>query len=367
MIESDWISELIRDIGTRIASRLDIAPDLVHTTGPPVVRRFSITQRFSTDATAKHKAKSLLAKTRRYASTSTFIDALKDPRTLLLAKQEYETHQRAFEIFSKHQSMSVPKLFELQEDLATIVMEVTPGDPLARCMSRFRPVKNLFSKQDLNTTFAQAGAWLRTFHLEITDQEPKIWKREAFEPLMSDHLETLRKDGISQRKYDKVSNAFERRIADIDEKTSLVFGTIHGDFKPSHVFVDGTQMTVIDFGTTRKEYGAADAGNFLADLACGAFGPHVIRRARLVQLASTFSHAYIETNASEAGVAVDLYCAMNLLRLWRKRRQRFPNGTPLRKADKFIDLSRSRGLLNRSYVDRWFAQRISGVLSADTP
>jgi len=366
MNESTWICELIREIADRIAAKLEISPELVRSTGCPTVRRFSITQRFTVDAPSFTECTSLIAKTRRFSSQSAFAEAVEEPRTQQLAKQEYEAHRKAFTIFSGHKSMSVPELFDLHKDLATIVMEVIPGESLARSVSSLRALTNYGSKQDLQARFSQAGDWLRTFHQEITEQEPAIWKRESFDRLIADHLETLQNAGISQRRFNEITNGFERRIAEVDNRTPLVFGTIHGDFKPAHVLFDGKQLAVIDFGTTRIEYGVADAGNFLADLACNAFGPRVVRRARLKQLVSAFSNAYHGKNPAEASVAVNLYCAMNLLRLWRKRRLRFPNGTSLRKLDKVIDLSRSRRLLNHSYVDRWFEQTIIGVLSSDT-
>jgi len=363
MNESAWIDELIHEIGKRIAAKLDLSPELVHVTGAPVIRRFSITQRFTSNATSKAAPTTLIAKTRRYASKSAFEDAVKEPRTQRLAEQEYETHRKAFEIFSKHDSMSVPDLFDLQKDLATIVMEAIHGESLARSASNVRAAKKLYSKQDLRPPFFQAGVWLRTFHQEIAEQEPLKWKREAIDRIVANHLKALREDGINQRRFDDVTSRFDQRLAEIDNRTSQIFGIIHGDFKPAHVLLDEQQIVVIDFGTTRKEYGAADAGNFLADLACNAFGPRIIRRASLERFISEFSSAYNSNNSEGTGAIVRLYYAMNLLRLWRKRRQRFPNGTPLRKVDKFIDLSKSRGLLNRSYVDRWFEEAIMKVLT----
>ncbi len=361
MNETAWIKELIGEIGSRISDKLEISSELVRPCGNSTIRRFSITQKFIVDAKPKVDRKWLIAKTRRYASKSSFAVAVQEPRTQRLAEQEYETHGRALDIFSQQDSMSVPVLFDLQKDLATIVMEAVPGKSLSSTVSSSHVMNIMHSKQSLRKRFYSAGFWLRTFHEGMPEKEHLRWKRESLDGLVADHLSTMRKDGLSQRKFDNVTAIFDRRLAEVDGRTTQLIGKIHGDFKPAHVIVDNQQLVVIDFGTTRTEYGAADVGNFLADLACNAYGPRLIRRATLDQLASVFLAGYNEPDGADS---IDsLYCGANLLRLWRKRRQRFPNGTPLRKIDKAIDFSKSRGLINRAYVDRWFERTIASVLA----
>jgi len=361
MNESAWISELTREIGNRIAVKLELSPEVVHTVGAPSIRRFSITQKYLIEVETNAHPVSLIAKTRRYASKSQFAESINESRTQRLVKREYETHCSASGIFSDHASMSVPELFDLQMDLATIVMETVQGESLAQAMSNLNAIKNLHPKKNLAVQFTRAGAWLRMFHEGIAEHEPVEWRREAVDAFVDRLLNTLRDDGIGQARFDRITGCFDQRLSESDRQSLQTFGVVHGDFKPAHVLLNQQKMVVIDFGTTRSEYGAADAGNFLADLACNAYGPRLVTSTRLKILAKGFLDGY--NGPAGINTLVDLYCGVNLLRLWCKRRQRFPNGTPLRKLDTIIDLSRCRRLLNRTYVDNWFERTIFNVLT----
>ena len=183
----------------------------------------------------------------------------------------------------------VPKPVRLVDEWNFILMEPVAGDSFKVAL------KASETEEEMKQYARTAAKGLAAFqHLHVETEESRTL------PLLVSKLRRR-----SARIAEFVPNVVHRVDPLIDRASQLaerlpepILSTIHGDYKPSQVFVDGRTLAIVDLDRACRGDRALDVGSFLAVLHRKGMQP---RREHYGVLADAFLTAYLQ-NVSEPGL-----------------------------------------------------------------
>ena len=175
------------------------------------------------------------------------------------AETEYEALSLLWPEFEKRDDrLNVPKPLAIIPDHAAVITEKCSGRRLDALL-RFN---NLRRSTDLHKTFNAAGRWLKQFH-SVTSHEGL--RQPVLDRLQTEFVADLgacRSRGFSHGLLDSVEGYFFRNKDCLNaDQGGLV--SQHCDFGPHNIFVDGNEITVIDFEGMQEGFIYDDLAYFL--------------------------------------------------------------------------------------------------------
>jgi glycosyltransferase involved in cell wall biosynthesis len=182
---------------------------------------------------------------------------------LFHAENEYRALQRLWAAFhDSNDNLHIPKPLALIPERAAVVTEYCPGVRLDRLL-RYQALPNLKSTAtDLTRTFESVGNWLARFHSVTSNGRSGANALLRLRNEFASDLSVCRKLPFEGALLDKVKNQFERDFNILAQNHGPVVNE-HCDFGPHNVFVDGDEVTVIDFEGVRDGFTYSDLAYFV--------------------------------------------------------------------------------------------------------
>lgn len=155
---------------------------------------------------------------------------------------------RAYESLQSHPGLGVVRPIACFPEEMAIVTEEAQGSTFASVLDR-RAVwhRDRRSTEELVGVAEQIGAWLRAFQTTGGDHKP-VGLGEMREYLDVRLCRTVRRERpeFDERTRQAVLRFFDRRSREVSAQ-DLLGVSIHADFSPENVLVDGGSITVLDF------------------------------------------------------------------------------------------------------------------------
>lgn len=295
----------------------------------------------------------LYAKVRRGRRYGSFTEDPDADRAERLASMEYDELVRTHRYFSAAgPGLGVVRPVAYQKEHRALFVTEAGGTDLGR-MVRMDPESGIRAL-DLS------GQWLRHYHHGVhesanEDRSPASFRRDA--ATRAGRLESL---GVPRGSIEAMLGRFGV-VADSIGSAHVPCSVNHGDFKLRHIYAHAGGIEVLDFGNIGVGDCYRDVAALLVEITVLPFGSVGRPREPVERLSEAFLHGYF---VGPAPPVLGLYVALASMKKWGRRLLRWsPSGiVPI--AQGVLARLGAKQAVDRTFVDRWFLERIDRALAA---
>lgn len=180
------------------------------------------------------------------------------------------------------------KPLDYYPELRILLYQDFPGETLTDFITN--------KKNDIEMIVAKSAEWLLKFHqLKLKIGKVKTFEREAQEAEWFQMNYHLLNNGLASSCESIMAKILKlkKSFANVVEKEAV---TIHGDYHPDNILIDGDKIGVIDFGGAWQFDPLSDIGKFLVQLEI-CFIDNIITDKNLLQkLQDVFIKKYFQSN-----------------------------------------------------------------------
>ena len=198
-----------------------------------------------------------------------------------LIADDFDITLRLQNHFQSNQRFQVPvPLFHSPPDLVTVTAHM-PGTQLQQkliAQAGWFPSQD--TVRDLELNCRSCGEWLREFQIATLDINSDNLELERIRDMIAIRLQRLVGDKnipIDEPKRDLILAHFDREVSAL-KPADLAVSSVHGDFFPGNVLVDGDHIVGLDFASSRTGSTCADPSYFMFQLETLTYKPEFRRR-----------------------------------------------------------------------------------------
>ena len=322
---------------------------------PPVVvfkncwvRYYSVIMEFVLELPLSGEEIPIIAKIRREASGGEFRREKVQANTIELACSEYDELSRTYEFFLKNtDDLSVVRPLGYVDAYNTILIEKASGEDLAIQVRRKDP--------DLLRQMERSGRWLHLYHTGVRTPEIRPFDSSGYLSSIDDYCQILRGLGVSPLILENIQGAIRRAVESRDWG-SVSYSMLHGDYKLRHILVNSRGIQVIDFGNILYGPCLQDVAAFLVELEVLDLWRPLLYPTIHKHYARSFLEGYFEKEV--APPVLSLKEVEYLMKKWGRRLERWSTSPFLSLNQKWLERCGLKNVLDRRYLDRWFAGRV---------
>jgi hypothetical protein len=345
---------LAREIAARIGKRWSTyfpanpaapAPDVVCCRSRP--HGFSVLFEFEVRP-ADGGAKRVIAKVRRDSRNGAYRRQDVTAAAPRLLQLEYDELSKSYAHFrALDAGLEVVRPFDHLEDLNTIVMEKASGCELG--------LLNRFDDRALLAAFERCGRWLRAYHREVHEASTRPWTPGEVDARLVTRRHRLLKEGVPAGHLDAVLDRV-RRAASACPEQPVPCSMLHGDYKLRHIWARPDAIQIFDFGNVHTGDCYVDVASFLVELTAWRLGAPWFDAKKIARYSEAFLGEYFG-NGPDAPL-LQIYVAEGLLKKWGRRLRSWSRTGMVARAQTCARSLGAASLVDRFYLDRWFAARI---------
>jgi hypothetical protein len=327
-------------------------PSLTTRTAPEIVcrrgadsRGFSVMFEFELTF-ARARSEHVLVKVRRDSRFGPYLpqEVTEAPELL---RREFDELSRAYQYFEKRgNGLSVVRPLDYCEELNAVFIEKATGCDLG-----------LVARNDeaaAIAAFRQCGQWLRAFHEKVHDTRPRIWTIGEFEARLMRRREKLVALGVPPAQLDPLLHQVVQ-LGRTYRHREVPYSLLHGDYKLRHIWASTGSIQVFDFGNVHTGPCYVDVAAFLVELSVLRLGHPWFDSERVNRYTDTFLRAYFPMQPPPL---VSLFVVEALMKKWMRRRRTWSRTSVASRLQTYVRRLGAKSLIERLYLDRWFAARI---------
>ena len=274
-------------------------------------------------------------------------------RAPALLQREFEELSKADRYFrGRADGLGVVRPLDYWDELNTVLIEKASGCDL-EILARSDEAASL-------RAFTRCGQWLRAFHQDVHEPQTRVWDPEACRQRLVARRDKLAALGVPATGLDRLL----RRAIDaarVSPQREVPCSVLHGDYKLRHIWATPDGIQVFDFGNVHAGDCYADIALFLVELSVLRLGNPWFQSRKAGRYAEAFLGGYFP---AEPPPLVGLYVVEALLKKWRRRLRRWSKATMAATLQTCARRMGAAPVVDRWYVDRWFAARIEESLGA---
>jgi Ser/Thr protein kinase RdoA (MazF antagonist) len=295
---------------------------------------------------ARPSSEHLLVKVRRDSRFGPYLpqEVTQAPELL---RREFDELSKAHRYFERRSSgLGVVRPLDYCEELNAVVIEKASGRDLG-----------VLARSDEAATLAamrRCGQWLRAFHEKVNRARPRVWTLGEFEERLTRRREKLVALGVSPRQLDQLLGHV-LKVARSCRHREVPCSLLHGDYKLRHIWAGADAIQVFDFGNVHPGPCYVDVAAFLVELSVLKLGHPWFEMRRVHGYSETFLRGYFSMHPPQL---LGLFVVEALLKKWMRRRRTWSRTAIASTLQRCLRPIGAKSLVERWYLDRWFAARI---------
>ena len=295
---------------------------------------------------ARPNSEHLLVKVRRDSRFGPYLpqEVTQAPELL---RREFDELSKAHRYFERRSGgLRVVRPLDYSEELNAVVIEKASGCELG-----------VLARSDEAATLAamrRCGQWLRAYHEKVNRARPRIWTLGEFEGRLMKRREKLLALGVSAAQLDPLL-ANVVKVARTCRHREVPCSLLHGDYKLRHIWATESAIQVFDFGNVHAGPCYVDVAAFLVELSVLKLGHPWFERRRVRAYTETFLRGYFPMQPPQL---LGFFVVESLLKKWMRRRRTWSRTSVASTLQGCLKHLGARSLVERWYLDRWFAARI---------
>lgn len=294
----------------------------------------------------------VFAKARRASRFGAYAAPDGETRAARLLQQEFRTLQAADAWFRAHApSLGVAAPVAYLDDCHALILRAARGTALDTLVARAHPV--------VLPAVVRAGRWLQGFHGGVNHLVTSPWTFQVFADRLGRVLGELAASGYEAGRMASLRARVLAQAARF-EGLACSHSLLHGDYKLRHIWASETGLQVLDFGNVHHGPVVEDLAAFIVELEVMELGRWTRPTPGARELSAVFLESY---GALHAPPLLSLQLILARIKKWSRRRARISSSRSARRVQHLLRLTRTHHVVQRRYLDPWFADRIEAELS----
>jgi Ser/Thr protein kinase RdoA (MazF antagonist) len=292
----------------------------------------------------------VLAKVRRDTKFGAYLpqDVTVAPELL---RREFDELSRAYQYFDgRPDGLCVVRPLEYCDELNAMFIEKASGRDLG-LVARSDEAEAL-------AAFRRCGQWLRAFHEKVHQARPRVWTVGEFEARLTKRRGKLESLGVPPAHLGALLGDISATARNCRHR-EIPFSLLHGDYKLRHIWARPGSIQVFDFGNVHTGACYVDVAAFLVELSVLRLGHPWFEAQRVERYSQAFLHGYFTMRPP---AVLGLFVVEALLKKWMRRRRTWSRTSTASTLHAYVRRIGAKSLVERWYLDRWFAARIREAL-----
>ncbi len=264
-----------------------------------------------------------------------------------LLRMEFDELSRAHRYFERGgKGLRVVRPIDYCEELNAVVIEKASGGDLGVLARR--------DEAEALAAMRRCGQWLRAFHEKVHKARPRVWTLGEFEGRLMKRREKLLALGVSAGQLDPLLGHVIKAARTCRQR-EVPCSLLHGDYKLRHIWASHEFIQVFDFGNVHPGPCYVDVAAFLVELSVLKLGHPWFESRKVQSYTETFLRGYFPMQPPQL---LGLYVVEALLKKWIRRRRTWSRTSVASTLHTALRRVGAKSLVERWYLDRWFAARI---------